>query len=260
MDNKEIGTRLMKLRKSKEISQAELAETVGLSRSSMVQVEAGKRSVSTTELLEFSKALQFSLDDFLSPNFSVFSEVESLAKAEKVVDDIRVAVPKLNVEKFKNIILYILEECGGKPNIGETMLYKLLYFSDFNYYELYEEHLSGAIYKKLQFGPVPQRLDGIINQMIKDKLIKRVKTEYHNYPQTRYLSLENADLKSLSAAEKEVIDKVIEQFSDWSAARISDYSHKDMPWKATKDGEVIDYELAFYRETPFSVRNYDESE
>ena len=47
-------------------------------------------------------------------------------------------------EKFKNIILYLLECCAGKPNVGETVLYKLLYFSDFNYYELYEEQLSGA--------------------------------------------------------------------------------------------------------------------
>jgi hypothetical protein len=31
-----------------------------------------------------------------------------------------------------------------------------------------------------------------------------------------------------------------------------------MPWKATSDGEIIDYELAFYREPPFSVRNYEE--
>jgi hypothetical protein len=27
---------------------------------------------------------------------------------------------------------------------------------------------------------------------------------------------------------------------------------------ASKDGEVINYELAFYREPPFSVRNYEE--
>ena len=48
--------------------------------------------------------------------------------------------------------------------------------------------------------------------------------------------------------------------SDWSAKAISSYSHKDMPWLASKDGEVIDYELAFYREMPFSVRNYSEDE
>ena len=56
--------------------------------------------------------------------------------------------------------------------------------------------------------------------------------------------------------EKEVIDNVIGQMSDWSAAAISDYSHKDMPWMASKEGEEINYELAFYRDVPYSVRNY----
>jgi hypothetical protein len=44
--------------------------------------------------------------------------------------------------------------------------------------------------------------------------------------------------------------------SDWSATAISNYAHKDMPWLASKDGEEISYELVFYREAPFSVRNY----
>jgi uncharacterized phage-associated protein len=152
--------------------------------------------------------------------------------------------------------LYILERCAGKPNVGETVLYKLLYFSDFNYYELYEEHLTGALYKKLPYGPVPQKLDAILTQMLETGQLQRVKTEYHGYPQTRYLPLVKADLTELKASETEIIDSVIEQMSDWSAAAISNYSHKDMPWLASKDGEAINYELAFYREAPFSVRNY----
>jgi len=167
-------------------------------------------------------------------------------------------VPVLQVEKFKNIVLYILERCAGKPNVGETVLYKLLYFSDFNYYELYEEHLTGAKYRKLPFGPVPQKLDSLIQQMIEKQQLQRVKTVYRGFAQTRYLPLVKADLKALKASEAEVIDRVIEQMSDWSASAISEYSHKDMPWLVSKDGEEINYELAFYREAPFSVRNYGE--
>jgi uncharacterized phage-associated protein len=118
--------------------------------------------------------------------------------------------------------------------------------------------LTGAEYRKLPFGPVPQKLDSIINQMISGKMIKRFKTEYHGYPQTRYIPLTKPDLKNLKASEKDILDKVIEQYSDWSATAISDYSHKDMPWLASKDGEIIDYELVFYREHPYSVRTYDD--
>lgn len=170
----------------------------------------------------------------------------------------RISVPKFHAEKFRNVLLYMLERCAGKPNVGEAVLYKLLYFSDFNYYELYEEHLTGAKYRKLPYGPVPQKLDSLIQQMIEKEQLQRVKTVYRGYGQTRYLPLVKANLKELKASETEVIDRVIEQMSDWSAASISQYSHKDLPWLATKEGEVINYELAFYREAPFSVRNYGE--
>jgi uncharacterized phage-associated protein len=152
----------------------------------------------------------------------------------------------------------LLERCAGKPNVGETVLNKLLYFADFNYYELYEEHLTGSKYRKLPFGPVPSQLDTLIQQMIEKEQLQRVKTVYRGYAQTRFLPLVKADLKELKASETEVIDRVIEQMSDWSAAAISQYSHKDIPWIASKEGEIINYELAFYREAPFSVRNYGE--
>lgn len=93
--------------------------------------------------------------------------------------------------------------------------------------------------------------------MLKAGEIKRLKASYFNRLQTKYLPLISADLRVINGAEKAVIDKVIDQFGDWSATALSKYSHKDMPWLATKDGEIIDYELAFYREAPFSVRNYE---
>jgi len=259
LSQQQIGQRIVELRKQKGLSQDDLAKSIGLSRSSLAQIELGNRGLDVTELQRISQTLQFSLDSFLSPDYLLTIEKNETENNEEAKKEIRISVPKLQVNKFKNVLLYILERCAGKPNIGETALNKLLYFCDFNYYELYEEHLTGARYKKLQFGPVPQRLDGILNQMIEKDELKRIKTEYHGFPQTRYLPLVNADLQQLSAAEKTVIDNVILQMSDWSANKISDYSHKDMPWMATTDGEYIKYNLAFYRELPYSVRVYDEN-
>lgn len=256
LSQKQIGQRIAELRKIKGLSQEDLAKNVKISRSSLAQIELGNRSIDIMELQKLSIVLGFSLDEFMSEDFTIDQDVESKVetKIKKLTE--RISVPKLQVNKFKNVLLYILERCAGKPNVGETVLYKLLYFSDFNYYELYEEHLTGAKYRKLPYGPVPQKIDSIINQMIDNNQIQRVKTEYLDYTQTRYLPLLKANLTELKASEKETIDRVIEQMSDWSAATISNYSHKDMPWLASKEGEEISYELAFYRDSPFSVRNY----
>ena len=87
---------------------------------------------------------------------------------------------------------------------------QFVYFVDFNYYEIYEEQLTGASYRKLAFGPIPAKLDTILNQMLEKEQIKRVKTEYHGFLQTRYLPLVKADIKALKGSEMDVIDKVIQ--------------------------------------------------
>jgi len=260
LSQKQIGQRITELRKMKGLSQEDLAKSIKISRPSLAQIELGNRSVDILELQKLSLILEFSLDDFMSKNFSASQEVEGKEEKKAKKEEERISVPTLQISKFKNVLLYILERCAGKPNVGETVLYKLLYFSDFNYYELYEEHLTGAKYRKLPYGPVPQKLDTIIGQMIEKGQLQRVKTEYHGYPQTRYLPLEKADLTELRASEKEIIDRVIEQMSDWSAAMLSNYSHGDKPWKASKDGEEINYELAFYRRPPYSIRVYEDDE
>ena len=43
-----------------------------------------------------------------------------------------------------------------------------------------------------------------------------------------------------------------------NARQISAFSHRDMPYKATGDGDIIDYELVFYRDSLFSVREYED--
>ena len=255
---KQIGKRIVELRKLKGFSQEDLAKFLNIPRSSFAQIELGKRNISILEVKKLSEVLGFSIDKFLSTEYNVEEKIQMVKEPAQKKEDMRISVPKFNVEKFKNILLYFLERCAGKPNVGETVLYKLLYFADFNYYEIYEEHLSSARYRKLSYGPVPLSLNPIVKQMIKNKQIQKIKSEYHGYPQIRYIPLEKPDLTKLNAAGKEVIDKVIEQFSDWSASAISDYSHKDLPWKVSEDGEIIDYEFAFYREKPYSVRNYDD--
>ena len=260
LSQSELGQQISDCRKAKGLTQDDLAKNIGMSRSSLTQIELGNRSIDVFELQKIAMVLGFSLDQFLSSGFNAASESAKKIEPEKEENNIRISVPELNVEKFKTVLLYVLECCAGKPNIGETVLNKLLYFCDFNYYEIYEEHLTGARYKKLPYGPVPQQLDSIINQMIANKQVQRIKTEYHGFTQTRYLPLVKPDLTKLSAAEKTVIDDVVRQMSDWNANTISDYSHKDMPWMAAKEGSYIDYDLAFYRESPYSVRIYDDNE
>jgi uncharacterized phage-associated protein len=171
----------------------------------------------------------------------------------------RIDVPQKNSLKFREVILYILNKIGAKPNIGETVLYKLLYFIDFDYYEKYEVQLIGATYRKNKFGPTPLEFKAIIQQMKKAEDLMIVTGKYFEYPQTKYLPLRSAKLSVLNAQEISLIDQVLERLSDKNASQISEYSHQDVPWLSTLDGQSIPYESVFYRTPAYSVRT-DEDE
>lgn len=256
---KEIADRLKQLREKMGLSQEEVAETIQIPRSAISQIENNERGVSGLELASFSKLFEVSTDYILgleeAPEVVVIKEPRTKPK-----QGLRITIPKIKVEKFKQVLLYILEQCSGKPNIGTTVLYKLLYFADFNYYETYEEQMTGATYKKLQYGPIPIEFLSLVSAMEKEGEIKKINSEYRHYPQVRYIPLVKADLSKLKASEKEIIDKVLMAHSDKTATEISDYSHEDIPWKATKDKDTIDYELVFYRAPAYSVRSYPEED
>ena len=107
-------------------------------------------------------------------------------------------------------------------------------------------------------GPSPEKITPILNEMENAAKLNRIKSSYKGIPHYKYLPGVHADLMKLSAAEKEVIDRVIAHYSGWPARALSNYAREDMPLRATQLGKSIDYELAFYRKPPYSVRIYDE--
>ncbi len=254
----QLGQKIRELRAQNEISQEQLAETLGVSRSAISQIENGERKVCADELIRLSAIFGISVDSLLDLRKEPVVVLQKSKKAEQRKPDIRINVPQKNLQKFKEIFLYILNKVGSKPNIGETVIYKLLYFIDFDFYEKYEEQLIGATYKKNRYGPTPVEFEEIMKLMLKEKEIEKVRSKYFEYPQRKYLPLKKADLSHLKAHEIELIDDVLNRLSDMNASDISNYSHNDIPWITTEDGGIIEYEAVFYRTAPYSVRQYKE--
>jgi transcriptional regulator with XRE-family HTH domain len=242
------------------MSQDTLAKRMKLPRPAISQIENGSRKIATDELLRLSQIFHVSVNDFLDPGKEPEVRLDEEKKQKHPKSQMRISVPQKNLQKFKEVLLYILSKAGSKPNIGETVIYKLLYFIDFDFYEKYEEQLVGATYMKNEYGPTPVEFIKIVDQMINSEEIEKVKSGYFNYPQTKYLPLRKPDLTKFMANEIEVIDDVLNRLSDMNAAQISAYSHSDVPWLTTGDGETIEYESVFYRTPPYSVRAYSDED
>lgn len=252
------SSHLRALRQQAGFSQEQMARDIGVSRPTYVQIEKGDRELTVGEAQKLASIFGMSLETLLQGGMPEQRPVTLSKEAPVEESDMRISVPQENTEKFREVLLYILEKVGARPNVGETVLYKLLYFIDFDFYEKFEKQLIGARYIKNKYGPTPVAFRKIVEDMEKKQELVRVKSKYFTFDQKKYLPLRPPKLALLSAEETEHIDGVLSRLAGKSANELSVYSHEDIPWKVHKMGEQLDYEYALYREPPYSMRKYDD--
>lgn len=245
-----MSTWIKTKRKEAGLSQSAVAQMLGISRPTYINLENGKSKLTEKSKILLSRIFK------ISPE-SVDKDLQDVVLESKNADVVVREVPKENIKKFKEVLLYILSKVGSRPNIGQTALYKLLYFIDFDYYEKFEEQLIGATYIKNKFGPTPISFAKIISEMEDKGDIVEVKSKYFNLDQTKYLAVREADVSDFNGQELKHIDDELERLAHLTARQLSDLSHVDTPWKIAEEREVIDYEYVFYRPEETSVRDYE---
>ena len=201
---------LKKLLSEHSVSHEKLAEIFGISRPTAAKIINGEKDMTISELRKLAEMLGISIDEVLGeqkPQEIILKKC--IAKTEPISE--RISVPAENVEKFKNVLLYITQKIGALPNVGQTVLYKILYFCDFDYYEMYEKQLIGARYIRNHYGPTPVAFAKIVKEMIHDGQLIEVKTKYFNKDQAKYIPVVQPNLSVLSGQELKLIDKEIER-------------------------------------------------
>ena len=88
--------------------------------------------------------------------------------------------PAGDVAKVEELLLYIFQKAADKPNVGETVLHKLLYFIDFDHYEIHEEPLMGCRYVRNHYGPTVVGLDQWLADMVIRGILSRLSASSMN--------------------------------------------------------------------------------
>ena len=182
-------------------------------------------------------------------------KIEDIMEYNAPYDD---SSDSFDIEKFKQVLHYIILKTSNIDNVGKTVLYKILYFIDFNYYELFEEKLTGETYLKYPYGPAPRDFDDVISELEDKRLIKEKTWIEGRYNRIKYLATVEPSTSKITEEELDFIDKSIDKYSHFNATQISEHSHKDIPYITAEDFEEIDYEIVFYRDSELSVRIYDD--
>ena len=152
--------------------------------------------------------------------------------------------PKLDVNSFVNVLLYLFTL---DPRIDKVHIESILYFSDFNYFEQYEEPLIGATYIKENNGISVEGLSEIIEYMEKERKLL--------IQDGQYVPLSSPDL---SDSAKEIVNDVFKKVQELKEKDLILYVLNDIPVLGTKDNMPIPYEAVFYRSDPYSSREYRE--
>jgi len=235
-------------RKTLNLSQSQVAQSLGISRPTYTKIEKGEVSPTEKQMILLTQLFKVSPESF----------TKSMSVGIGLSDSVEVRdIPKENEQKFQQVLLYILAKVGSKPNIGQTALYKLLYFIDFDYYEKFEEQLIGATYIKNKYGPTPVSFAKIVRRMELEGKIVEVKNKFFGRDQTKYIATVDADVSYLSGKELQHIDTELNKLASLTASELLALSHKDTPWVVAQDKEVINYEHVFYRPEETSVREYE---
>lgn len=167
------------------------------------------------------------------------------------------AAPQQRLHKFEPVLLYLLQQIGKKHNT-QAALCNMLYFLDFDFYEIHEEQFIGAKYFKNGRSPAaPMFLPAAKKLAAENKI--QIANGAGDGGQTRYAPVAGAaaDLSVLAKREVEHIHCEISRFAGWSEKRLSELSRLDTPWRVAKQNQPLKYEYVFYRPEQTSVREYE---
>ena len=160
----------------------------------------------------------------------------------------------MNFDKdtYIKLIIHILSKCYTKPHVGKTVICTILYFIDFNYYEMYGTLLTKETYIKSKKGIEPKHFLKVTQDMIeKNQLFLRKEPYYNRTIHKYYLTV--IPQARFSKKELEIIDLSIERLIDYNASSIAKYARNDSPLNIAKLGDEIDCRYVFSRRKEYSM-------
>jgi len=154
---------------------------------------------------------------------------------------------KISEKKYKNVILFFANRIKN-GTLGKLKIMKLLYFLDFDFFEKYDRSVTQDEYLRFEMGPVPRMAEKILKQMNgKEIKIFRRKIGAGYNDQFHIEPLKDFDIRLFTKEELMAMEEIADKWERFSGNEMKSASHGEAPWIATKPDDVIDYNLAYYR-------------
>ena len=247
-------------RKRSGLTQNEMSRLLGWGGATLSRYENGALQDETHE-----KALRLTMDPRnLLKLIEESTDALSEDKRDRLINELRAAVEetcslemiyeerfgkyeadelsgyrKLDLAKLFNAILYF---CKG--GVLKTKLNKLLFYADFKHFKDYAVSITGARYAHIPFGPAPDKYAFYFATLVENGAIRVEEDVFGDFIGEEFISVKEPDLSLFSNSELKILATVKEYFKDFTAKRITDFSHDEEAYKETAPGDIISYEYA----------------
>jgi DNA-binding XRE family transcriptional regulator len=216
--------KIKEFRIKSNLSQEQIAKSIGVSRPTYTAMEAGKQQLSAEEAQKLASLLGITIDELLSGNIA-------------------------NVEKYKQMILAYLRmnlTSKGDGQIPKTKLAKLLYLADFSWYYNHLESMSGMQYRKIAYGPVPDTFFRALDELEEAGKISIVRKDdgvKEMFLISESESNKNEKITTLSSEELKLMKEIGKKWKDKKTKEIVNFTHNQLPYNLCRPDEIIPYEL-----------------
>ena len=216
-----VSNNITFLRKQFGYSQDEIANKLGVSRQTYSKFESGSAELNTMQVQQIANIYGVKVSE-------LFNEIQ-------------------DTEKFKQMLVYILSKFE-KRGLTKTKLAKLLYLSDFYHYYNHFDSISHVLYKCKEYGPLAEPFLEVIEDMYEKGELHIDVLEEGAQMLTLSKSFSKTSLNSLSDGEKKEIDMVCEKWKNANSKELVNFTHKQKPWMACRENEIIPYDLILQEE------------
>jgi len=128
-------------------------------------------------------------------------------------------------------------------DVFKSKLQKLLFYADFLCYKRYGHQITGLAYIHHHYGPVPANHDLVQWALVTVGAID-VKSSEGSFGGELMISLGEPDRRLFNEEEIEVIEDVMGYFKDFTASKISEFSHSERAYSQTGFKDMISYSYA----------------
>ncbi|MDR2587764.1 MAG: helix-turn-helix domain-containing protein [Coriobacteriales bacterium] len=218
-----FGATLKRIREQQGLSQEEVARVLGVSRTTVGDIEKDKRDIEYGEMKNLAAFLRINVVDLFDDN----------------------AVPQARLGKYREMLMQAalsFRKATGK-DIPKTFLAKLVYLADFAWFYQHLEPMSGMTYYRREYGPLADEYFTVLGILVDEGQLQTAHGKQAQWYRPALSDEQPFSPQYLSAKEIELIERIVGKWKGATTAEIVEFTHGQLPWQICLPNEKIPYSL-----------------